>query len=269
MDNRRNYYRILHVQFDAPDAVIRASYRTIMQKLRQHPDLGGDQWNATVINEAYAVLSNPARRAVYDKAYLAKRGEQGPVQSETKPSSSDNTGQEATAADAVDKAGNADAAGEAVRPETKTSETGGKSAHRPTEHCPFCGHRNVPTADECNRCWSPLTPAPEVSVTIDARRHIERIPVRARVTFYDHWPQRSPYTGEVRDLSPRGCQLITARPVPRGRRIKIDTPLFSAIGTIQASRGHTSESGMLYVLAIKFATLRFAQAEGSFVSVDA
>jgi hypothetical protein len=38
--NRRNYYRILHVQPDAPMEVIRASYRTLMQKLRFHPDLG-------------------------------------------------------------------------------------------------------------------------------------------------------------------------------------------------------------------------------------
>ena len=52
--NRRNYYRILHVQPDAPDAVIRTAYRTLMQKLRQHPDLGGDGATATLINEAYA-----------------------------------------------------------------------------------------------------------------------------------------------------------------------------------------------------------------------
>ena len=66
MDNRRNYYRILHVQFDAPPAVIKASYRTIMQKLRAHPDLGGDEWNASLINEARNVLLDPALRADYD-----------------------------------------------------------------------------------------------------------------------------------------------------------------------------------------------------------
>jgi curved DNA-binding protein CbpA len=64
--NRRNYYRILHVQPDAPDTMIRTAYRTLMQKLRQHPDLGGDGATATLINEAYAVLSDPDRRAAYD-----------------------------------------------------------------------------------------------------------------------------------------------------------------------------------------------------------
>jgi hypothetical protein len=37
-----------------------------MTKLRMHPDRGGDHWNATVINEAYAVLIDPAQRAAYD-----------------------------------------------------------------------------------------------------------------------------------------------------------------------------------------------------------
>ena len=53
MKNKRNYYRVLHVQPDAPKEIIRSSYRTMMQKLRMHPDLGGDDWNASLINEAY------------------------------------------------------------------------------------------------------------------------------------------------------------------------------------------------------------------------
>lgn len=71
--NRRNYYRLLQVQPDAPAEVIRASYRTLMRELRQHPDLGGETSNAALLNEAYATLSNPARRAEYDKAVFAQR----------------------------------------------------------------------------------------------------------------------------------------------------------------------------------------------------
>ncbi len=67
MKNRRNYYRILQVQPDAPQAVIRASYKALMRELKLHPDLGGDHWNATVLNDAYTTLGNPARRAAYDK----------------------------------------------------------------------------------------------------------------------------------------------------------------------------------------------------------
>ena len=64
--NRRNYYRILHVQPDAPTPVIKASFRAMMSKMRLHPDLGGDTAEAQLINEAYAALSDPSRRRRYD-----------------------------------------------------------------------------------------------------------------------------------------------------------------------------------------------------------
>ena len=64
MKNRRNYYRVLQVQPDAPAEVIKASYRTLMQKLKHHPDLGGDQWNASIINQAYSVLSDEKKMPV-------------------------------------------------------------------------------------------------------------------------------------------------------------------------------------------------------------
>jgi len=70
--NRRNYYRILHVQPDAPASVIKGNYRTMQQKMRAHPDLGGDHWNAALINEAYATLRNPVRRRSYDLDLLQR-----------------------------------------------------------------------------------------------------------------------------------------------------------------------------------------------------
>lgn len=71
-DERRNYYRILNVQPDAPIEIIKNNYRTLLQKLRLHPDLGGEDWNASVINEAYNVLRNSEKRAVYDKELLKR-----------------------------------------------------------------------------------------------------------------------------------------------------------------------------------------------------
>lgn len=67
MKNRRNYYRILQVQPDAPPEIIRASYRTLMKELKAHPDVGGEHSSAYLINEAYETLSNGDRRAAYDK----------------------------------------------------------------------------------------------------------------------------------------------------------------------------------------------------------
>lgn len=258
MENRRNYYRILHVQFDAPDAVIRASYRTLMHKLRMHPDLGGDHWNATVVNEAYAVLIDPERRAVYDREYLAEYGKNASAKSSAgAPPKSDPNPHAANGATADS------------RPSARAPNDRQDGSETTTCACPFCKYVNVPGAQDCVQCKSPLTPAPEVSSTVAARRQIERIPVRELASFYDHWPQQEPHKGEVRDFSPKGCQVVTMRATPRGRRVKIDTHLFTAIGSVQQTRAHASASGTIYALAIKFETLRFVRPEGSFVSVSA
>ena len=62
-----DYYQLLHVQPTAPVEVIRSSYRTLMQRLKAHPDLGGDHSTAALLNEAYAVLPDVERRAAYDR----------------------------------------------------------------------------------------------------------------------------------------------------------------------------------------------------------
>ena len=78
MGYEKNYYKILHVQPDAPVAIIRSSYRAMMQKLKMHPDLGGDHENAALVNEAYAVLTNPHARTKYDASLKANsRAEKG------------------------------------------------------------------------------------------------------------------------------------------------------------------------------------------------
>lgn len=62
------HYENLHVTEDAPDEVIRASYRAL--SLKHHPDKAGDRpaskWKMQRINDAYAVLSDGDRRAGYD-----------------------------------------------------------------------------------------------------------------------------------------------------------------------------------------------------------
>jgi len=70
MIERRNFYRILHVQPDAPMTVIRENYRVLMQKLKLHPDLGGSDWSASLLNVAYTTLRDPLKRAAYDRELL-------------------------------------------------------------------------------------------------------------------------------------------------------------------------------------------------------
>lgn len=70
MIERRNFYRILHVQPDASMVVIRENYRILVQRLKMRPDLRHSDWNEELLDHAYDTLGDPARRAVYDRELL-------------------------------------------------------------------------------------------------------------------------------------------------------------------------------------------------------
>ena len=58
------HYEVLGVPADASGAELRRAY---LDRARQHhPDAGGRAENMTAVNEAWAVLSDPVRRRVYD-----------------------------------------------------------------------------------------------------------------------------------------------------------------------------------------------------------
>src|SRR3954447_6573511 len=69
MPSARTHYDTLNVSPDAEIVVIEAAYRALMKKY--HPDQGAAAAaggpSAASINEAYAVLKDPARRADYDR----------------------------------------------------------------------------------------------------------------------------------------------------------------------------------------------------------
>ncbi|MEM7377201.1 MAG: J domain-containing protein [Pseudomonadota bacterium] len=73
MDNRRNSYRLLRLQPEAPPELITRVYRTLMQQMRYHPDLGGDTHQASLINQAYRRLMDPHERARENRV-LVERG---------------------------------------------------------------------------------------------------------------------------------------------------------------------------------------------------
>lgn len=74
---KRCYYAVLGVAPTSEDFVIQAAYRAMMR--RYHPDTNKDSdasKRALEINEAYAVLSNPAKRAAYDAQRSASNNKQ-------------------------------------------------------------------------------------------------------------------------------------------------------------------------------------------------
>src|SRR6056297_3624330 len=59
-----NYYSVLGVNKDASQSDIKQAYRRLA--MMHHPDRGGDASKLSIVNEAYEVLGNTAKRAEYD-----------------------------------------------------------------------------------------------------------------------------------------------------------------------------------------------------------
>lgn len=220
---RRNLYRLLHVQPEAPPEVIKAAWRALMSTLRAHPDLGGDPEQAALLNAAYAVLSDPARRAAYDLSL-----KRPPRASQTASSGTGTAG----------PAGAAQAAGAGRR-------------------CPFCDHLQpasaVPAA-RCTHCGSPLTPVPRrmVDPELLGRRQSERFP-RAALVDVTVKGDRTTHTAQLKDLSFSGLSLLFPSPIPVGSVLRVRAPQFEALVTLVACRaqaGQYSLHGRLMTLAL-------------------
>lgn len=227
MKNRRNYYRILHVQPDAPREVIRSSYQAMMQKLRLHPDLGGDVRHAAMINEAYATLTNPQNRAAYD------RTRSGP---------------------------------ELFRPTREALREVDYSASLPVYRCGFCSSLNecdtkVSPAAFCRNCQSPLFLIKQ-GQDEEGRRAIMRIPNDQPMTFRTQWPQSEPYTGRTSDISLRGMKFHSSLELTLGQVIKIDTRILRAVARVTRCRQELAG----WAVGVQFSSLFFERSRGSFVT---
>jgi curved DNA-binding protein CbpA len=230
VDNRRSYYRILHVERDAPVEVIRSSYRTLMQRLRMHPDLGGDAAQAALLNEAYAILTDVRRRAAYDES-LRQR--------------------EIEAAAAMAGAGSRPAEHAAVcffceHPH----ELGGRTQHQ----------------DDCVRCASPLHPVLQVTWEPADQRGVRRIPRRHRLLFYSDWPQ-SPSTGRSRDISLSGMLFATRELISPGAVLKIESEACKAVARVSNCRETRGFLRSECLIGVEFISVRFANTRGGFVSM--
>ena len=249
MDNRRNYYRILHVQPDAPVEIIQSSYRTLMQRLKQHPDLGGDNWNAALINEAYQVLTNPQSRERYDhKRELIRRGS-----SSSKP-----------AGYAADKVTSPLVKQSANDPATYTVTTSDSA-------CLFCltPHDSSMIDDPdavCSNCGSPLCAASEWRLEHSDQRTIKRVPKHLDINFYTSWPQPAPCIGQTLDVSPNGMRFTSERRLVKGCSIKIVSSVIEAVALVT----HCQQSDAnRWIVGVAFETLRFAHSQGAFFSAKA
>lgn len=239
--NRRNYYRILHVQPDAPAAVLKSSYRALMLTLEIHPDRGGEHWNAALVNEAYSVLSDPTRRAAYDRTL-----DMGPIQ--------------------IGRAAGTAATSNAPDFETSSSH---QQATAAMASCIFCGAESASgrpaTNSICSNCKSPLSPAGDTTHDEPGRRAARRVTREGDIGYWVDWPQPVAFRGRIVDLSPLGLRFEATAPLQQFQIIKIDGEVLDAVARVAAC----TECDGVFSIGVEFYTVRFHQPRGTYLSTRA
>ncbi len=239
-EERRNLYRILHVQPEAPLEVIRASYRTLMSTLRAHPDLGGDPEAAARINAAYAILADPARRRAYDLSLQA-------------------SGQQA-AAPAAAKAARA----------TAEHAAAPLASHDPAawladRACPFC-RRGLPAMVQpdtrCTGCDSPLfrRPAFERGELFGRRRSPRNArPLGATLRLPG---VAGDHAARLRDISLGGLALVSPVPAAPRSALRVMTSSFDGVAVVVGCQ----RQGEGWLLHGELLTLQLLRTQGVYMS---
>jgi len=251
MRNRRNFYRILGVQSDAPVEVVKASYRTIMHRLKMHPDLGGDHERAALINEAFATLSNPLKRAEYDRRLGPVQDERGPKPPATSSSPS-------------------------LRPAVTHPAVAAWTA-APASRIQTCGFCHAPCSRAqlewpegvCSACGSPLFLATKHRDGDDARRAIGRVPRNMPVTFWLSTSGPLHSTGITDDLSLNGMRFLSKTQIPIDAHVRIECDFCSAVAIVRSVRADSELPTTGWHCGVEFLTLRLKHARGGIFSTVA
>jgi curved DNA-binding protein CbpA len=193
-----------------------------------HPDLGGDDGNAALINEAYAVLTDPRQRAAYDTARQYSEWARG---SENEPVSA------------------------------------GDPAPTSPNRCAFCGARHAlrkhaPVDVFCASCQSPLSLAEYARIENGCRRGITRILNDQPLNFFTHWPQHRSFAGRMGDLSLNGMKFRSNTSLELGQITKIDSRILRAVGRVT----HRQERGSHRDIGVQFISLCFEETQGTFIT---
>jgi len=206
--NRRNYYRILHVQPDAPLEIIKTSYRTLLLKLKKHPDLGGNHWESTLLNEAKEVLLDPSKRAKYDRDFIKTFTRSGQTKSSDDFENTHSPGM--------------------------AGMSNGFSGTGFSHLCQFCNtleRHSVPLMPDtrCSSCSSPLYPTHKINQSAVSQRAFQRITKDFHITYYTEWPSLQEYHGQTTQLSPTGMQFYADQYFQPGQIIKIYSRFVEAV----------------------------------------
>jgi curved DNA-binding protein CbpA len=230
---RRNYYRLLHVQPEAPSAIITASYRGLMTKLRCHPDLGGNHETAALINQAYTVLKDPEKRKAYDRTL---NGAPRQERSEHQPS---------------------------------PAQSDASTRRHWNRSCPFCADpvpRIVSVLTRCNRCDSPLAP---IANRLSGKRELlgqrfsPRVSKADTATLYPGWGRPS-VSARLRDLSPTGISVFAGTTLAPGVIVRVVAPSYDFLASVVQVRPRDR----IQIIHARLVTAWFAKKSAVFVSMS-
>ncbi len=222
--NRRNPYRLLHVQPDAPTEVIRAAYRALIAV--HHPDAGGDAYHAMLLSDAYALLSDPAKRAAFD----------------TRRASRATARQHPSSLVPV----------ELVAP--------------PARVCPMCRLGlpvRIGRDTRCTRCRAPLAPALAAdarAMPLD-RRSVPRVSKADWAIMHGDW-QAEAVDVRLRDLSLDGISMYSGLALPRQHVVRVISTSFDVVAIVVACR----RVDRVFTVHAQLLTALFARSTGGLVS---
>lgn len=229
-----DYYEILHVHPQADREIIKASYRTLMQKLKYHPDLGGDEAEAALINKAYTVLYNTAERARYDRSYNQPHAPKQHV-AKTQPS-----------------------AGSTAAPQT-------------TITCAFCQHSQAPKSKNaythnelCTLCGSPITVNEKLSASAQKRDSM-RVNRYSEMSLVLSRQPHKKHSVSMENISAFGLSILSALPLTPGDKVKLSNSDLTTVAEVV----HCKKAALQYRCGLKFLTVKRKQSVGNFISASA
>lgn len=266
-----DYYKLLHVQPDAPGPIIKASYRAMMQKLKHHPDKGGDVEFAQLLNDAAQTLCNPDTRAQYDALRQEIMGRQSSAPSQ--PDNDDNA-----APSSWGEPGGSPATGQSTAEPPEDQPTLVNPLSTSTQ-CPFCllsesgygsGQYSLSAYEispRCKRCNGATTPITHVTLSDDEElRRLHRQAFKSSAQIWLSWPQSVDKEATITDFSPEGCAMLCDAQLALGQIVMIETTLFNAICRVRHCSSADTDN---WLSGLSFLTLDMRSAPGTLLNATA
>ena len=187
---------------------------------------------------AYAILTDPAKRAAYDREFQLRV-----LDTRTE--------------------GGAEPGASGIHP---------AAGIRPGEHCLFCGapQQSRPARQRdarCCRCASPLHPATARQLASDGQRALPRLPGNHELRLFTHWPATA-ITAQSRDVSPNGISFVTGQLLEPQAVIKLDSDWCQAVLRISNMRLDDRNDGN-WLVGAGFLSVTFPRSRGAFLSTQA